>query len=86
MPDISMQCVTNMVLNDETIVQCQPDVFDVGPTLHKCHTNVSCLLGWPVHRYQSYSDLMKTKTIGSEELSIHNNVAWAKHCTEKIVW
>ena len=28
-----------------TFVQSQPNVFDVGPTLHKCYTNVLCLLG-----------------------------------------
>ena len=26
-------------------VQRRPSVFDVGPTLYKCYTNVSCLLG-----------------------------------------
>ena len=26
-------------------VQRRPNVFDVGPTLYKCYTNVSCLLG-----------------------------------------
>ena len=24
---------------------CRPNVFDVGPTLYKCYTNVLCLLG-----------------------------------------
>ena len=33
-----------------TFIQCptnveRPSVFDVGPTLHKCYTNVLCLLG-----------------------------------------
>ena len=28
-----------------TFVQRRPNVFDVGPTLYKCHTNVLCLLG-----------------------------------------
>ena len=23
----------------------QPNVFDVGPTMYKCYTNISCLLG-----------------------------------------
>ena len=27
-----------------TFVQCRPNVFDVGPTLYKCYTNVLCLL------------------------------------------
>ena len=27
------------------LVQRRPNVFDVGPTLYKCYTNVSCLLG-----------------------------------------
>ena len=27
-------------------VQCRPNVFDIGPTLYKCYTNVLCLLGW----------------------------------------
>ena len=28
-----------------TFVQRRPNVFDVGPTLYKCHTNVLCLRG-----------------------------------------
>ena len=28
-----------------TFVQCWTNVEDVGPTLYKCNTNVSCLLG-----------------------------------------
>ena len=28
-----------------TFIQCRTNVEDVGPTLHKCHTNVLCLLG-----------------------------------------
>ena len=27
-------------------MQRRPNVFDVGPTLYKCYTNVLCLLGW----------------------------------------
>ena len=29
-----------------TFVQRRPNVFDVGPTLYKCYTNVLCLLGY----------------------------------------
>ena len=28
-----------------TLVQRRPNVFDVGPALYKCYTNVLCLLG-----------------------------------------
>ena len=28
-----------------TFVRCRTNVFDVGPTLYKCHTNVLCLMG-----------------------------------------
>ena len=28
-----------------TFIQCRPNVFDVGPTLYKCYTNVLCLQG-----------------------------------------
>ena len=28
-----------------TFVQRRPKVFDVGPTLYNCYTNVLCLLG-----------------------------------------
>ena len=28
-----------------TFVQRRPNVFDVGPTLYKCHTHILCLLG-----------------------------------------
>ena len=27
-----------------TFIQRRPNVFDVGPTLYKCYTNVLCLL------------------------------------------
>ena len=30
-----------------TFVQHRPNVFDVGPTLYKCHANVSCLMRVP---------------------------------------
>ena len=30
-----------------TFVQRRPNVFDDGPTLYKCYTNVSCLLNTP---------------------------------------
>ena len=29
-----------------TFVQRRPNVFDVGPTLYKCYTNVLCFLGF----------------------------------------
>ena len=29
-----------------TVIQCWPNVEDVGPTLYICYTNVLCLLGW----------------------------------------
>ena len=29
-----------------TFAPRRPDVFDAGPTLYKCYTNVLCLLGW----------------------------------------
>ena len=29
-----------------TFIQRRPNVFDVGPTLYKCYTNVLCLLGY----------------------------------------
>ena len=29
-----------------TFIQRRPNVFDVGPTLYKCYTNVLCFLGW----------------------------------------
>ena len=28
-----------------TFIQCRPNVFDVGPTLYECYTNILCLLG-----------------------------------------
>ena len=31
-----------------TFIQRRPNVFDVGPTLYKCYTNVLCLLERPV--------------------------------------
>ena len=34
-----------------TFVQRWRNVFDVGPTLYKCYTNVMCLLGWLLKNY-----------------------------------
>ena len=35
-----------------TFIQRRPNVFDIGPTLYKCYTNVLCLLD----RYLSQTD------------------------------
>ena len=43
-----------------TFVQRRPNVFDVGPTLFKCYTNVLCLLG-TIHRPNVVSQRMTTK-------------------------
>ena len=44
-----------------TFIQRRPNVFDVGPTLYKCDTNVLCLLGYaycnPHGSPPPYSDL-----------------------------
>ena len=46
-----MASFTNWLLSQQTqnisiaFVQRRPNVFDVGSTLYKCHTNVLCLLG-----------------------------------------
>ena len=43
-----------------TFIQRRPNVFDVGPTLYKCHTNVLCLLGYccfPGDRWESLCSL-----------------------------
>ena len=29
-----------------TFIQRRPNMFNVGPTLHKCYTNILCLLGF----------------------------------------
>ena len=46
-----------------TFVQCRPIVFDVGPTLYKCYTNVLCLLGYSLgllilNKIQKYKKTM----------------------------
>ena len=46
-----------------TFIQCRPNVFDVGPTLYKCHTNVLCFPGCGLNEM---SDVQK----GSPLLSI----------------
>ena len=28
-----------------TFIQLRPNVFDAGPTLYECYTNILCLLG-----------------------------------------
>ena len=39
---VSSQQTQNICI---TFIQRRPNVFDVGPTLYKCYTNVLCLLG-----------------------------------------
>ena len=34
-------------------VQRRPNVFDVGPTLYKCYTNILCLLGFDSQKQSS---------------------------------
>ena len=49
-----------------TFIQCWPNVFDVGPTLYKCHINVLCLLGRinkSNETYQSKEDENQLKDI-----------------------
>ena len=46
-----------------TFVQGWTNVFDVGPTLYKCYTDVSCLLG----SYKSFSGFT-TYTLGHRQL------------------
>ena len=48
-----------------TFIQRRPNVFDVGPTLYKCHTNVLCLLGCGLF-------------VGC--LPIVASPAWCQHC------
>ena len=35
-----------------TFLQRRPNVFDVGPTLHKCYTNVLCLKRYAAYQFQ----------------------------------
>ena len=41
-----------------TFAQCRPNVFDVGPTLYKCYTNLLCLLGLVSEDNGYYNDVM----------------------------
>ena len=34
---------------NKTFVQRRPNVFDLGPALYQCYTNVLCLMGWLNH-------------------------------------
>ena len=38
-----------------TFVQGRPNVFDIGPTLYKCHTNVLCTYGWWLYKWAFWS-------------------------------
>ena len=49
-----------------TFVQCQPNIFDVGPTLYKCYTNILCLL--------RYCDIYLTLVTGSDTSSVKGSV------------
>ena len=45
-----------------TFVPCWPSVFDVGPTLYECYTNVLCLLGY-VHVKPAIGHLSHTRVV-----------------------
>ena len=54
-----------------TLVQRRPNVFDVGPTLYKCYTNVLCLLGTLCFNQSVfYCDLMPTMWLSLTECHI----------------
>ena len=59
-----------------TFVQRRPNVFDVGPTLYKCYTNVLCLpgygLAWQEHlgHYTGYSRCGPTSTWRQRHLAV----------------
>ena len=55
-----------------TFMQRRPNVFDVGPTLYKCYTKLSCLLGSP--RSQS-----RSHTNGQFDIFIHVSSRIAAH-------
>ena len=60
-----------------TFVQRRPKVFDVDPTLSKCHTNVFVFAGWymPTVELGLYSKLIKIKIARTSVFKIPN---WLK--------
>ena len=42
-----------------TLIQRRPNIFDVGPILYKCYTNVLCLL-WPRWRHHTNIHMIST--------------------------
>ena len=57
-----------------TFLQRRPNVFDVGPTLYKCYTNVLCLLGRAVFIFFVYLSNKQIKLKMSTKFATLANV------------
>ena len=78
-----------------TFIQRRPNVFDVGPTLYKCYTNVLCLLEpcqkiWFFHPQTTMSwQICRSDTISAKAATnncsfLHKLAQWAYLFTQKI--
>ena len=57
LPGMQSQQTQNICI---AFIQCWPNVFDVDPTLYKCYTHVSCLLGWRIAFLHDTADKFNT--------------------------
>ena len=61
-----------------TVVQRWPNVFDFGPTLYKCYTNVLCLLGEKTsHNARTISMIIMTASL----LQLQWHAIYSKLCS-----
>ena len=60
-----------------TFEQCRPNVFDVGPTLYKCYTNVLCLLECVVfYLFLNIKALEVVSRNSETQLQVGENLNW----------
>ena len=67
-----------------TFIQCWTNVFDVGPALYKCYTNVLCLLGRVSAVLLAVMSILTAVTVGGEIRYVDGDVATsgARHHSE----
>ena len=64
-----------------TFVQRRPNVFDAGPTLYKCYTNVLCLLDqpWRVYTLTGSFRLTVPHGVGGGPGAVAEAACWDSH-------
>ena len=78
-----------------TFVQRRPNVFDVGSTLYKCHTNILCLLGCRpsyeggIHFVSPWRYMLTTRLFNADKMLVQQLRRWytlRQRCKNDLFW